>query len=155
MKYWLIKSEGACYSIDDFKRDKKIAWSGVRNYQARNFMRDEMQPGDLALFYHSNGTPKSPTGVYGIAKVASMPHADLTQFDRRNMHYDPKAKKENPIWQCVDFAFVKKFKEPVTLDQIKFDPALADMMVRARGSRLSIQPVSEKSFKHIAEKMAR
>ncbi len=155
MKYWLIKSEGACYSIDDFKRDKKIPWTGIRNYQARNFMRDEMRPGDLALFYHSNGTSSSPTGVYGIAKVASAAHADMTQFDRHDMHYDPKATKESPIWQCVDFAFVQKFKEPITLDQIKFDPALADMMVRARGSRLSVQPVSEKSFNHIAEKMAR
>ena len=151
MQYWLIKSEASCYSIDDMKRDKRIAWSGIRNYQARNFMRDHMQVGDLALFYHSNGTDAAPTGVYGVAKVVSKPHADEAQFDAKDEHYDPKATKDNAIWQCVDMAFVEKFNHPVTLGDIKRDTKLEGMAVRERGSRLSIQPVSEKHFKRVLE----
>ena len=155
MNYWLIKSEGSCYSIDDLKRDRKTAWTGIRNYQARNFMRDEMRVGDLVLFYHSLGkTAGEPSGIYGIAKVASKPHPDMTQFDKKDMHYDPKAKEETPIWACVDVAFVKKFKAPVTLGDIKRDRALEGMEVRRAGSRLSVMPVSEKHFKHITEKLA-
>ncbi len=153
MKYWLIKSEGDCYSIDDLKKDKKVAWEGVRNYQARNFMMRDMSLGDMALFYHSNGTKINPTGVYGTAKVWSKVHVDQTQFDKKDEHYDPKAKIEKPTWHCVDFSFVQKFKNPVTLFEIKIDPKLEGMVVRARGSRLSIQPVSEKHFKYI-EKLA-
>ena len=149
MQYWLIKTEAECYSIDDMKRDKRIPWSGIRNYQARNFMRDEMQVGDLALFYHSNGTDKAPSGIYGIARVATKPHDDATQFDAKDDHYDPKATREKPIWQCVDMAFVEKFKEPITLGEIKRDSKLDGMAVRQTGSRLSVQPVSEKHFKHI------
>ena len=151
MNYWLIKSEGSCYSIDDLKKDRKTAWEGIRNFQARNFMRDSMQVGDLVLFYHSNGTANAPTGVYGIAKVASTPHPDWSQFDARDKHYAPTAKKENPTWVCVDIAFVQKFKNPVTLPQIKFDPNLVGILVAKKGSRLSIQPVSERHFKHIAK----
>lgn len=153
MNYWLLKSEGTCYSIDDLKRDKKTAWTGIRNFQARNFLRDSMKTGDLALFYHSSGTANSPTGVYGVCKVASNPYGDPTQFDRKDDHYDPKSKKENPTWFCVDIAFVKKFKEPITLTQIKFDPQLIGMMVAQKGSRLSVQPVSEKHFKYITQKL--
>lgn len=152
MNYWLIKSEGDCYSIDDLKRDKKTSWTGVRNFQARNFMRDKMNIGDGILFYHSNA---KPNGVYGVACVASKPHADETQFDKKDEHFDTKAKKENPTWICVDVSFVKKFAEPVSLDMIKFDPALAGMPVRERGSRLSVQPVSEKHFTYIVEKLAK
>jgi predicted RNA-binding protein with PUA-like domain len=146
MNYWLIKSEGSCYSINDLQKDKKIAWTGIRNYQARNFMRDNMKVGDLALFYHSSS---EPTGVYGIAKVISKSHTDETALDKKDEHYDPKSTKENPIWMCVDMAFVKKFKEPVTLSEIKIDPKLEGIMVAQKGSRLSIQPVSEKHFKYI------
>jgi predicted RNA-binding protein with PUA-like domain len=138
MNYWLIKSEGNCYSIDDLKRDKKAAWTGIRNYQARNFMRDDMRVGDLVLFYHSLGTPEAPSGIYGVAKVAS------------------KAKPEDdPIWAYVDMAFVSKFKAPVTLGDIKRDRALEGMEVRRPGSRLSVMPVSEKHFKHIVGKIAK
>jgi predicted RNA-binding protein with PUA-like domain len=155
MNYWLIKSEGGCYSIDDLKRDRKTAWEGVRNFQARNFMRDDMKIGDGVLFYHSLGTAKAPSGVYGIAKVASAPYTDETQFKKGDeMHFDPKSKKEHPTWVCVDMAFVKKFREPITLEQIKFDPKLEGMEVRRQGSRLSIQPVSEKHFSYIAEDLA-
>ena len=148
--YWLIKSE--CYTIDDLKHDKRSAWTGVRNYQARNFMRDSMRVGDLALFYHSNG---DPSGVYGVAKVVSKPHADPTALDKRDAHFDPKSTKEKPIWECVDFTFVKKFKNPVSLDEIKIDPKLEGMLVRARGSRLSVQPVSEKHYLYIAETLSK
>lgn len=155
MNYWLIKSEGECYSIDDLKRDRKTAWTGIRNYLARNFMRDDMNPGDLVLFYHSLGATGAPSGVYGVAKVASKPHPDETQFDKKDTHYEPKSKDGVPIWACVDMAYVKKFKEPVTLAEIKQDPKLAGMAVRERGSRLSVMPVSEKHFKYITEVLAK
>jgi predicted RNA-binding protein with PUA-like domain len=108
-QYWLIKSEMDCYSIDDLKRDKKTSWTGVRNYQARNFMMN-MNTGDVVFFYHSNGSIKSPTGIYGIAKVSSLAHPDQSQFDKKDEHFDPKSKQEKPIWYCVDVGFVKKFK---------------------------------------------
>lgn len=148
MNYWLLKSEGSCYSIDDLKKDKKTAWTGIRNYQARNFMRDQMKIGDLCLFYHSNS---EPTGVYGVAKVVSKPHPDMTAFDKKDEHYDPKSKTENPTWMCVDIAFVKKFKNPISLSEIKIDPKLEGIVVSQKGSRLSIQPVSEKHYKYIVD----
>jgi len=151
MNYWLMKSEPDCYSIDDLKRDKTTPWEGVRNYQARNFMRDHMKKGDFVLFYHSSS---NPIGVVGIGKIVANAHADETQFKKGGEYYDPKSTIENSRWQCVDVGFVKKFKELVTLDAIKFEDELSGMMVRARGSRLSIQPVSEKHFK-IIEKMGK
>lgn len=151
MNYWLLKSEGTCYSIDDLKRDTKTAWTGIRNFQARNFIRDDMKKGDLAFFYHSSGDKNSPTGIYGVAKIVSTPYPDPTQFDKKDEHHDPKSKKENPTWFCVDVAFVKKYKEPITLSQIKFDPKLEGIMVAQKGSRLSVQPVSEKHFNYITK----
>jgi predicted RNA-binding protein with PUA-like domain len=147
MAYWLIKSEPTCYSIDDLKRDKKTTWSGVRNYQARNFMQ-AMKKGDEALFYHSSA---DVIGAVGVTRVVAEAYADKTALDKKDDHYDPKATPEKPIWANVDFAFVQKVKTPVTLSQIKFDPALAGIMVAERGSRLSVQPVSEKHFKRIME----
>ena len=153
MNYWLIKTEADCYSIDNLKKDKKTPWSGVRNFQARNFMRDDMKMGDLALFYHSSSTDKDqPNGVYGVAEVVSAPYADPSAFDKKDEHYDPASKLSNPTWMLVDFAFKKKFKEPFTLFEIKLDPKLEGMVVRQRGSRLSIQPVSEKHFNYIVTK---
>ena len=151
MNYWLLKSEGTCYSIDDLKKDKKTPWSGIRNYQARNFIRDSMKVGDMALFYHSNS---EPTGVYGIAKVVSTPYPDPTAFNKKDEHFDPKSTKENPIWMVVDVAFVKKFKERISLAEIKVDPKLEGIMVAQKGSRLSVQPLSEKHFKYISEILA-
>jgi predicted RNA-binding protein with PUA-like domain len=144
MNYWLMKTEGETYSIDDLKRKKVDAWDGVRNYQARNFMR-QMQVGDGVLFYHSGKAP----GVYGLAKVAKLAHPDHSQFDKKDSHFDPKATKAKPIWYCVDVRFVKKLKIPVSLAQIKADPNLKGMAVRERASRLSVQPVSQKHFKYI------
>ncbi len=146
MKHWLIKSEGDCYSIDHLKKDKRTAWEGIRNYQARNFMMRDMQIGDLLLFYHSISVP---TGVYGVARVVSKAHPDASQFDKKDMHFDPKATPAKPIWFCVDVAFVEKFKQPVSLETIKKDPKLDGMVVRAKGSRLSVQPVSAKHFEYI------
>ena len=148
MNYWLVKSEASCYSIDDFKKDKKTEWTGIRNYQARNFMRDSMQVGDPVLFYHSSSEPNA---VVGVAKVVKAAHPDVTALDKKDDHHDPKSTKENPIWYCVDLGFVEKFKIPLTLSQIKFRNELSDMMLVQTGSRLSVQPVSEKNFKKIVE----
>ena len=145
MKYWLLKSEESCYSIDNLKTDKKTAWSGVRNYQARNFMKD-MSVGDLCLFYHSNS---KPTGVAGVCKVVASAHTDETAFDPKDEHYDSKSTKEKPIWECVDVEVVKKFKEVITLRDIKLDPILAGMILTQIGSRLSVQPVSKEHFEYI------
>ena len=150
MNYWLMKTEGGCYSIDDLKRDKTTAWEGVRNYMARNFMVRDMSLGDLVLFYHSSS---DPTGIFGIAKVVKSAHPDESQFNKKDEHYDPKATREKPIWQCVDVAFVEKWKEPVTLLRMRLDPKLDGMVLLQRGSRLSIQPVSEKHFLHVRDKM--
>ncbi len=148
MNYWLVKSEGGCYSIDDLKRDKRTSWTGIRNYQARNFMRDGMKKGDLVLFYHSEG---DPSGIYGLAKVASEPHPDETAFDKKDEHYDPKSKREIPAWICVDLSYVKTFKEPLSLADIKCDPKLEGMGVTRKGDRLSVQPVSEKHFAYLLD----
>jgi predicted RNA-binding protein with PUA-like domain len=145
MNYWLMKSEPSAYSIDDLKKKKVDAWGGVRNYQARNFMM-AMKMGDGVLFYHSSA---KPNGVYGLAKVAKLAHPDQSQFDTKDSHFDQKATKEKPIWQCVDVQFVKKFKAPISLEQIKRDKKLAGMRVREVGSRLSVQPVSKEHFEYI------
>ncbi|MDB5225239.1 MAG: hypothetical protein JWL87_191 [Candidatus Adlerbacteria bacterium] len=144
-QYWLLKSEPETYSIDDLKRDKKTAWTGVRNYQARNFMM-VMQPGDLCVFYHS-GDEKQAVGV---AKVVGKPYADPTQFEAKSHYFDPKATKEKPRWWLVDVAFVKKFKRPITLAEVKGDMVLRGMVL-AQATRLSVQPVSEKHFDYLVE----
>jgi predicted RNA-binding protein with PUA-like domain len=143
MNYWLLKSEADCYSIDDMRKDKKAVWSGIRNYQARNFIRDQMKKGDLALFYHSSTNPKA---VVGVVKVASASYADPSQFDSKDDHFDPKASKEKPIWSVVDVAFQKKFNRPVTLAEIKNRPDLKGIALAEQGSRLSVMPLSEKHF---------
>ena len=146
MKYWLMKSEPTCYSIDDLKNDKREPWSGVRNYQARNFMRDDMEIGDKVLFYHSSC--KVPA-VVGLAKVCSRAYPDATALSKKDDHCDQKHTKDTPIWFNVDVSFVKKFEKDVTLDQIKFNPKLKGIMVAQRGSRLSIHPVSERHYEEI------
>ena len=147
MNYWLVKSEPDCYSIDDLKRDKKAAWSGVRNYQARNYMKS-MKIGDMVIFYHSSANPPSAAG---IAKVSREAYPDQTALDKKDDHYDPKSSKENPIWYHVDISFVSKFTELVSLSRIKADPKLGGIMLAQTRSRLSVQPVSEKHFKRIVE----
>lgn len=139
MNYWLMKSEPDVYSIDDLARDGKTMWDGVRNYQARNFMRDQMRAGDLVFFYHSNA---EPAGIAGIAKVVGKPYPDPTAFDKKDIHFDPKSKKEAPTWYLVDVAFVKKLKKFLALDEIKKIKGLEGMLLLQKGSRLSVQPVS-------------
>ncbi len=156
MKYWLVKSEGDCYSIDDLKKDKRTAWTGIRNFQARNYMRDDMKVDDLVLFYHSSSTSdEKPNGVYGIAKVVANAHEDETALDPNDEHYDPKSimnqfEKADPTWMCVDLAFVKKFEKPVSLEEIKKDKELKKMEVAKIGQRLSVMPVSAEHFKYFA-----
>jgi predicted RNA-binding protein with PUA-like domain len=144
--YWLMKSEPESYGIDHLKADKKTAWTGVRNFQARNYMR-EMRPGDQVLFYHSSCPVP---GVYGIAEVASLPYPDPTQFDPKSPYYDKRATVEKPIWDLVDIAFVKKLEEPVTLPQIRANPKLKSMMILQPGSRLSVTQVAEEHFEEIS-----
>jgi predicted RNA-binding protein with PUA-like domain len=145
MYYWLLKTEPTSYSIDDLKREKKTAWSGVRNYQARNNMR-AMKKGDLVLIHHSS---TAAPAVVGVGKVAKEYYPDPTQFDQKDSHYDPKSTKEKPMWGLVDVAFVKKLPKEITLTELKKDKFFNDMALTQRGSRLSVQPVLEKHFKKI------
>jgi len=143
MNHWLIKSEPDVFGIDDLQRVKREPWNGVRNYQARNYMWKEMKPGDMALFYHSNATPP---GIAGVARVASEPYPDSSQFDKKSEYHDPKATKENPRWWLVDFEFVAKFDELLPLEILKSDPVLSEMVVCQKGTRLSITPVEKIHF---------
>ncbi len=141
--YWLMKSEPDVFSIDQLKKDKKSLWDGVRNYQARNFMMNDMKVGDLVLFYHSNA---KPPGVAGLAKISKEAVPDPTQFQKNGEYFDPKASKENPRWFCVEVAYKNKFKELVPLDDLREKKGLEDMLVIKKGQRLSIQPVTKKQF---------
>ena len=144
-RYWLVKSEPDAYSIDDLERDGQAEWDGVRNYQARNFMRDEMTVGDLVLFYHSNA---KPPGVAGVAKVATEAYPDPTQFDPKSKYHDPKATEEAPRWHLVDLSFVEKFDAVLGLDVLKeHADDLEGMMVIKRGIRFSVQPVEKEHFR--------
>lgn len=144
MKYWLMKSEPDVYSIKDLQRDKTTWWEGVRNYQARNFMRDEMQMGDLAFFYHSNA---EPSGIVGLMRVVSeKAQPDLSALDKKSPYYDSKANLEKPIWCCVQLEFVEEFKRPLSLAELKTQKALKNMLVVQKGQRLSVQPVSAEEF---------
>jgi predicted RNA-binding protein with PUA-like domain len=149
-KYWLMKSEPDAFSIDDLKGCKKQAepWDGIRNYQARNFMRDDMKVGDSVLFYHSNC---SEPGVVGIAEIASEPYPDQTAFDSKSKYYDPKSDPEKPRWILVDVSFVEKLPRTVTLAEMRETPALEDMRILQRGNRLSITPVLKKEFDRIVK----
>lgn len=144
-KYWLMKSEPNVYSIDDLQADGHTCWDGVRNYQARNLLRDEIQPGHEVLFYHSNA---SPPGVAGLARVIRGGYPDHTAFDSKDPHYDPKSDPDSPTWFMVDIEFVEKFPEAVTLPRIREAEGLADMVLVKR-SRLSVQPVTESEFRII------
>lgn len=145
-RYWLMKSEPDAFSIDDLKRVKTSLWDGVRNYQARNFMMNDMKPGDEVLFYHSNA---KPPGIAGLATVSKKAAPDPTALDKKSKYYDPKAAPEKPIWFCVEVRFKKKFKELISLDELKTHSALKDMLVLKKGQRLSIQPVTKKEFDFI------
>lgn len=145
-RYWLMKSEPTVYSIGDLERDGSTSWDGVRNYQARNFMRDEMQVGDLVLFYHSNA---DPSGVAGLAKVSGGPRADPTQFDADSELFDAASTSSAPRWVSVTVAFVERFVAPVSLAQLKAEKKLAGMAVTRPGQRLSVQPVDAAHFAQV------
>jgi predicted RNA-binding protein with PUA-like domain len=146
MKHWLMKSEPDAFSIDDLKRKKLEAWDGVRNYQARNFMRDGMKPGDKVFFYHSNC---NPPGIVGIAEVASDAYPDPSQFDSKSKYFDPKSSREDPRWMLVDVKFVRKLKRMITLDELKGDEMLEDMPLLRKGNRLSVMPIAAGDWRHI------
>lgn len=143
MKYWLMKCEPAAYTIEDLERDGTTSWEGVRNFQARNFIRDEMKEGDKVLFYASNA---DPSGVTGVAEISRAAYADRFATRKGHAYFDPKATPENPIWYMVDIGFVEKFPEIVPLDTLKETPGLEEMGVIRKGNRLSIQPVTKKEF---------
>jgi predicted RNA-binding protein with PUA-like domain len=146
VNHWLMKSEPDAFSIDDLKRRKREAWDGVRNYQARNFMRDGMRPGDKVFFYHSNC---AVPGIVGIAEVATDAYPDPSQFDPKSKYFDPGSSRDNPRWMLVDVKFVKKLKRTISLKELQADPALGGMVLLRKGSRLSVQPVEAAHWKHI------
>jgi len=150
-RYWLVKTEPDVYSIDDLAREGTTEWTGIRNYQARNFMRDGMRRGDRVLVYHSRA---EVLGVYGIAEVAGPAHADSSQFDRKSAYHDPKSTREDPRWWCVDLRHVRTFERPVTRDEMRDAPGLAAMKLLAKGTRLSVMPVEKAEFE-LVEKMSR
>lgn len=144
--YWLMKSEPDAFSIDDLKRKKQEAWDGVRNYQARNYMRDGMRVGDKVFFYHSNC---AEPGIVGIATVATDAYPDPSQFDPKSKYFDPGSSRDNPRWLLVDVKFAKKLKRTITLKELQLDPALDGMVLVRKGSRLSVQPVDAGHWEHI------
>ena len=148
MKYWLMKSEPDDISIDDLQHSPQqtMSWQGIRNYQARNFIRDEMNTGDRVLFYHSSC--KVP-GVVGIATVVSQPQRDDTALDPQSRYFDPKSDPSKPRWWQVDIQFTAKLNHIVSLQQLKSDTVLRDMVLVTKGARLSVQPVTAEEFCHI------
>ena len=146
MPHWLMKSEPETFSIDDLRQRKREPWDGVRNYQARNFMRDGMQVGDDVFFYHSNcATP----GIVGIAKVVSEAYPDPTQFDPKSHYFDAKSTRDKPRWMLVDIGFVRKLKRTISLDELKGHDALAEMPLVRKGNRLSVMPVGDAEWDYI------
>jgi predicted RNA-binding protein with PUA-like domain len=146
MNYWLMKSEPDTFSIDNLKQKKREAWDGVRNYQARNFMRDGMRVGDGVFFYHSNC---AEPGIAGLAEVASDAYPDPSQFDPKSKYFDSGSSRDNPRWMLVDVKFVKKLKRVITLDELKTHSKLEGMTLLRKGNRLSVMPVDAAEWKYI------
>lgn len=149
MRYWLMKSEPSEYSIDDLARDGSVAWFGVRNYQARNFMRDQMKVGDGVLFYHSSC---AEPGIAGLAEVRKLAYPDATQFEAGGKYHDPKAAPDNPRWFNVDVGFKKKTRL-MPISELRGHPELAGMRILAKGNRLSITPVDPDEWKFILARL--
>ncbi len=145
MRYWLVKSEPGEYSIQDFETEKRAVWDGVRNYQARNFLR-EMEEGDLVLFYHSN---TKPPGVVGLAKVVRARVPDPTQFDPDSKYYDPKSTPENPRWITVELEHLETFPRMVPIEELRARFSPDDLLLLRRGNRLSVMPVPKAVFEEI------
>jgi predicted RNA-binding protein with PUA-like domain len=143
MSYWLMKCEPSAYTIDDLARDGTTSWEGVRNYKARNFLRDEMRVGDGVLFYASNA---EPSGVTGLATIVKAGYPDPYAFKKGHHYFDPDSKKDAPTWYAVDIGFVETFPEIVSLETLKSTRALEKMMVVQKGARLSVQPVTKAEY---------
>jgi len=146
MKYWLMKNEPEDYSIDDLKRDKTEPWDGIRNYQVRNMIRDDMSIGDLAFFYHSNC---DVPGIYGLMTINSKAYPDSTAFDKKAKYYDSKSKIDKPTWLMVDVKYKRKMRKVITLKELKSHKKLQDMKVVQKGNRLSITEVNKKNWDYI------
>jgi predicted RNA-binding protein with PUA-like domain len=144
--YWLFKTDPDDFSVEDLKKSSTVNWSGVRNYQARNFLRDEIKAGDEILFYHSNDDPPA---IVALCKVVKEGYADDTQFDPEDEHFYPSAEHDNPVWYQVDIQLTKELKKRVTLPQMKENKNLKDMRLLQRGNRLSVMPVTSEEFKEI------
>ena len=147
-RYWLMKVEPSAYSIDDLARDGSTSWEGVRNYQARNFIRDEMQVGDGVLFYASNA---DPSGVTGLAEIARAAYPDAFAWKKGHTYFDAASTPEKPLWYAVDIRFVERFPGIVSLETLKSTPGLEEMVVTRKGSRLSIQPVTKREFEIVTK----
>ncbi len=150
-RYWILKNEVTDYSIDEMKKDGQTDWTGVRNYQARNFMMKDMKAGDWAYFYHSNAEPPGCAGIIEISREAK---PDLTALDPKSKYFEKRATKENPVWHCVQVKFKRKLKRLVPLSELRENPKLKDLLLLQRGSRLSITPVSQEAFEEI-ERMSK
>jgi predicted RNA-binding protein with PUA-like domain len=148
MQHWLMKSEPDAYGIDDLERDGRTMWDGIRNYQARNMMRDQMRIGDEVFFYHSSC---DVPGVVGIMRVASEPHPDPTQFDPQSKYFDPKSDPANPRWCLVDVEFERRLSRTIPLTELREDPELDGMILLRRGNRLSIMPVDGRHWDRVLE----
>lgn len=147
-RYWLVKSEPDSYSWQQFARDRRTHWNGVRNYQARNLLRDEMKAGDGVLFYHSNAEPPA---VVGLATVVREGYPDHTQFDAKDPYYDAGADPAEPRWYMVDIEYVAPLRESLSLARLKQEPALAGMVLLQKGNRLSVQPVSLEEWRTVCK----
>jgi predicted RNA-binding protein with PUA-like domain len=148
MNYWLMKSEPDVYSIDDLEKQDVTPWEGIRNYQARNFMRDDMKVGDRMLFYHSNS---KPPGIAGTGVVCKESYPDYFAWDPSSKYFDAKSTKDNPRWMMVDIKFEQKFSTYISLEEMKSMPELEGILVTKRGMRLSIQPISEQHFQFLVK----
>ena len=148
VSYWLMKSEPLSYSIADLKRDKQAFWDGVRNYQARNFMIQDMKLRDKVLFYHSNA---KPSGVTGLAEVCKTASPDKTALDKKSKYYDPKATLQKPIWQAVTLQFVKQFDRCISLSELREKKPLQDMWLLRKGQRLSVMPLKKQEYDYIVK----
>jgi len=147
-QYWLVKTEPESFSIDNLQAspNQTTFWSGVRNYQARNYMRDQMQLGDRVLFYHSNAEPPA---IVGVAEVVRTGYPDHTAWDKQDSHYDPASPQDKPRWYMVDLEFVQKFASPLALSDLRDVAALKDMELLRKGSRLSVQPVTKEEYEAV------
>ena len=154
MNYWLLKSEPSTYSIDDLKRQSRKTdhWDGIRNYTVRNMIRDDIQKGDLAFFYHSSC--KTP-GIVGVVKIVKSSYPDYTSWDPASKYYDPKSSSDNPRWLMFDVKLEKKFDDIISLAELRQEPALEDMLLLRKGNRLSITPVTKNNWEYIINYMSR